>query len=253
MVRYIGFAVAALMSLILAGCVLAPGKFTSRLVVNADRSFTFSYQGEVYAENIQNPMSGGSSDADQPNPEGSSYYDDLAPATQKVAFRRHAGFFQSEPKSDAELGLDRIDEDNKNKAIAAALMKEQGYRKVEYLGGGKFLVDYQISGRLDHALVWPFNIDAQVFFPFIATELRANGTVRVMAPGFANSGTSGMSSGMDKMADHLDGTFTLDTDAEIVSQNQEEGAVSAGGRRTVTWKVNSLTRTAPMAVLRMKP
>ena len=50
----------------------------------------------------------------------------------------------------------------------------------------------------------------------------------------------------------LDGTFTLDTDAEIVSQNNEDGPQPAGGRKTISWKVSPLTRDAPTAVLRLK-
>ncbi|MBN9918207.1 hypothetical protein JND32_15015, partial [Listeria monocytogenes] len=47
-------------------------------------------------------------------------------------------------------------------------------------------------------------------------------------------------------------TFTLDTDAEIVSQNQEDGAVTTGTRKTVTWKATPTTKDAPTAVLRFK-
>ncbi|MEO9130098.1 MAG: hypothetical protein ABI240_02695, partial [Sphingomonas sp.] len=88
---------------------------------------------------------------------------------------------------------------------------------------------------------------------FIAIEVRANNTVRMKAPGFANdNGSKGMGMpGMDKGASQLDGVFTLDTNAEIVSQNNEEGPATAAGRKTVTWKVTPLTRDAPSAVLRM--
>ena len=44
----------------------------------------------------------------------------------------------------------------------------------------------------------------------------------------------------------------LDTDAEIVSQNQEDGAVTTGTRKTVTWKATPTTKDAPTAVLRFK-
>lgn len=201
--------------LLLAGCLLTPGKFTSKLVLNADRSFTFAYSGEVYA--IDQSMTSDSKDAD---------------ATKK--------------KAEAET---------KNRAMAEALSKEAGYRSVRYLGGGKFLIDYQTSGQLTHAFIYPFNLDAQAIVPFVAVELRGNGTVRVKAPGFANEAKdqAGAMGGMgDSGGDKLDGTFVLETDAEIVSQNNEDGPQAAGARKTISWKVSPLTRDAPTAVLRLK-
>lgn len=202
--------------LLLAGCLLTPGKFTSRLVLNADRSFTYSYTGEVYA-------------LDQSLPSADQKSEDTA-----------------KKKADAEA---------KNRAVADTLSKEAGYRSVRYLGDGKFMIDYQVSGQLTHAFVYPFNLDAQAIVPFIAVELRANGTVRVKAPGFANEAkeqAGGMGGMGDSGGDKLDGTFTLDTDAEIVSQNNEEGPQAAGARKTISWTVSPLTRDAPTAVLRLK-
>ena len=205
--------------LLLTACLLTPGKFTSTLVLNADRSFTYSYVGEVYA--LDQSMS----------PSGSD-------------------------EKPADAAKKKAESETKNRAIADALSKEAGYRSVRYLGDGKFTIDYQVSGQLTHAFVYPFNLDAQAIVPFIAVELRANGTVRVKAPGFANeakdqsAGLGGM--GGDTGGDKLDGTFTLDTDAEIVSQNNEDGPQPAGGRKTISWKVSPLTRAAPTAVLRLK-
>ena len=122
------------------------------------------------------------------------------------------------------------------------------------------LVDYSITSRLDHSFIFPFNIDAQAIIPFLAIEVRADGKVRVQAPGFANGDKSGgigggMGGGMGgpgapDAGKALDGTFTLTTNAEIVSQNQEEGATDTPRGKQVVWKVNSLTKTAPMATLR---
>jgi hypothetical protein len=50
----------------------------------------------------------------------------------------------------------------------------------------------------------------------------------------------------------LDGVFTLTTNAEIVSQNQENGGQSLpDGSKKVVWTVNPNTRDAPMAVLKV--
>jgi hypothetical protein len=210
------FVLALAAPLLLAGCLLTPGKFTSRLVLNADRSFTYSYAGEVYALDPESAMRTGSDDKAKPD---------------------------ASKKAEAEA---------KNRAIAEALSKEAGYRSVRYLGEGKFLIDYQVSGTLTHSFIYPFNVDAQAIVPFVAAELRANGTVRVKAPGFANEAKDQAGPMGDASGDKLDGSFVLETDAEIVSQNNEDGPAVTGASKTITWKVTPLTRDAPTAVLRLK-
>lgn len=237
-------ALVLLAPLVLTGCFLAPGKFTSSLTVNADRTFTYTYVGEVYGFNPDDAMKG----LDDKKGE-----DDAAPANsalQKIAFQDEAGGENAKDKQESA--------DAKFREMAAALTKEQGFRKAEYVGDNKFLIDYRISGTLDHTFLFPYNLDAGIIIPFVAVELRANGTVRVKAPGFASEGkdASGLGDlgggGAGKAASKLDGVFTLDTDAEIVSQNNEDGAKKAAGRTTIAWKATPLSSTAPMAVLRMQ-
>jgi hypothetical protein len=204
--------------LLLLGCILAPGKFSSTLRIDADRRFAFSYQGEVHA---LDPGKG---------------VEESGTATD--GRRREA------------------ERDARNRALAEALSKEAGYRSVVYLGDGTFRVDYRIEGTLDYHFVFPFNADAQAIFPFVMVELRGNGTVRVKAPGFAadrDMAAALPQGGMGSdAAARLDGRFTLDTDAEIVSQNNEDGPVRADGRARITWTATPLTRDAPTAVLRLR-
>lgn len=230
------FLAALLLPLILTSCVLAPGKFTSTLTVNADRSFSFSYVGEVYSLDLDHaPM-----EIDKVNAKPSAFHRIAAPEDDSAA-RKAAT-------------------ERRNQAVAEALSKEYGYRKVAYLGEGRFQIDYAVDGKLTHNFVFPFNVDAQAVFPFVAVELRGNGTVRVQAPGFANDqsamtammGGAGDMPGANKPGEKMDGTFTLDTDAEIVSQNNENGPVAAGARRRIVWTATPLTKTAPLAVLRFK-
>jgi hypothetical protein len=209
--------------LLLASCVLTPGKFTSTLTILANRHFTFSYVGEVYA------LEGG----DQLKSLG-----DLGGAMGKNGKETPL----SAREKAANEAQEKADADTRNRAIAEALSKEEGYRSAVYVGDGKFLIDYTISGTLDHGFVYPYNIDAEAFFPFIAIEVRRGGTVRVNAPGFAN--------GSSKPGD-LGGSFTLITDAEIVSQNNEDGPTVNDGRKTIVWKATPLTKTAPTAVLKL--
>lgn len=239
-------AVAALvLPLLLGACVLTPGKFAATLTVNKDRSFAFAYVGEVIAfdfgKGMMDGLGGGKQDAEARPGNASFAQDDAAKEKADKA---------------AEAASKKAEFERKCRAIAAALAKEAGYRKVEYVGEGKFLVDYAVTGTLTHNFVYPFNIDAEAVFPFIALELRADGKVRMKAPAFAKDsasagGTGGLGGGMGELgpAGKLDGTFTLDTDAEIVSQNTESGAQTVGGRKRVVWTVTPLNKTAPMAVL----
>lgn len=237
----------------LSSCVLAPGKFVSTLSIDANRHFTFTYVGEVLALDMNSDMLQGmapsSNSGDKTDPAGADG-DDGTPVLQQIALQTDSGTTDDDAKDKAAK---KAAAELKNKAIAEALSKETGFRKVTYMGDGKFIIDYAISGTLDHAFLWPYNLDAELVFPFIAIELRGNNTIRVKAPAFANDNDKSASTlpGMDKAASQLDGTFTLDTDAEIVSQNNEEGPVTTAGRRKIVWKATPLTKDAPVAVLRM--
>lgn len=226
--RWVRAALAVVLPLVLASCVLAPGKFTAKMTIDADRSFAFSYVGEVFALNMKDGTSSSTIDEED------------ADAVQKKA-------------------AEKADTERKNAAIAAALSKEAGYRSARYMGDGRFLIDYSTRGTLTHTFVYPFNVDAEAMFPFLAIELRTGGTVRMKAPGFANENDSNKA-GLGAMGEmggagpgsKLDGVFTLDTNAEIVSQNSEDGASAAvDGRRTISWKATPTTKIAPMAVLRL--
>lgn len=216
---------AMLLPLLLASCVLAPGKFTATLTINADRSFAFSYAGEVWA------IDTGAAKPDDPEAD---------PRVKALARER--------AKADAEAH---------NRMIAEALSREAGYRRVSYLGDGRFMIDYAVKGQLSHAFMWPYNLDAELLVPFLAIELRAGGIVRVKAPAFANEDAKavpGIPGGQQiDLTSKLDGSFTLDTDAEIVSQNEESGVATAGGRKRITWRATPATKAAPTAVLKLAP
>lgn len=219
---------ALLAPLMLLGCVLTPGKFVSTLSINADRTFAFTYKGEV------------------------------------IALRQDSAGKSSDDTTDAEKKPEETpgeDDDAKFRAMADALSKEAGYRSVVYRGKGKFDIDYAINGHLDHGFVFPYNTDAEAVFPFLAVEVRQGGLVRVKAPGFANSKSDAMSGAAGGLgsspsvdaAKYLDGVFTIDTDAEIVSQNTEEGSKALGRRKAISWKATPLTKDAPTAVIRVRP
>lgn len=224
---------------LLSACLLTPGKFDSTLDIRKDGSFTFTYKGEV---KVADPGEG-------LKDMGKDGEDSKDGATNKDAVYTPVAARTDDAGEDA-------DKATKLRAIATALAKEKGFRSARYVGGDTIAVDYAISGRLDHSFVFPFNIDAEAVFPFVAVEIRNDGKVRVQAPGFGGSAGGDKAGGMGGMggpdkAEGREGTFTLTTDAEIVSQNQEDGATITPQGRRIVWKVTPLTKVAPMAVLKI--
>ena len=228
--------------LMLGACLVTPGKFESTLDIRADRQFSFTYKGEI----ISSDMKGlGSS--------GEDLIGDDAPEKKDSALHKTAmqtgssGSFDNRSAAGDEAQM---------QAIAAALSKEKGFRSARYMGNHRFEIDYAISGRLTHNFLFPFNSDAEIVLPFVAVELRGDDRVRVKAPGYSNGfdksrepmGQSGPGEDASKA---LDGHFTLTTDAEIVSQNQEDGAQSIAGGKRIVWRITPLTSEAPMATLRV--
>ncbi|HEY0412015.1 MAG TPA: hypothetical protein VGD66_02590 [Allosphingosinicella sp.] len=208
------FALALAAPFLLVSCLLSPGKFASTLDIGKDRSFTFTYVGEVIVNDPKMTDKNGEPAATPAKPG--------PPSAETVARRR---------------------------AIADALAKEAGYRSVQYLGGDKFRVDYSISGRLDRSFVYPINLDATAFIPWIAVELRKDGTVRMKAPAFGDASEM-MGSGVPgEPAEGREGTLTLTTDATLVMQNNEEG-LAAGPGTKVVWRVTPSSKAVPTAVIR---
>jgi len=212
--RMMRLALALAAPLMLASCLLSPGRFTSTLDIRKDRSFTFTYVGEVIVNDPKvtdkdgQPMEA----AAKPGP----------PSPETLAQRR---------------------------AVAEALSKEAGYRSVEYKGGDKYVVDYAMSGKLDRGFAYPVNLDATAIIPWIVAEVRKDGTVRVKAPAFGDPGEM-LGTGMPAQpAEGREGTFTLTTDAALVMQNNEAGLASGPGTKIV-WKVTPTSRAVPTAVIR---
>ena len=213
--------------LLLVSCLLTPGKFVSTLDIRKDRSFAFTYAGEVIA--AEDKMSE-ASDCEEGEPD-------------------------CDPKSVAEKKAKRAaDQEVKLREVAEALGREAGYRSVEYLGQRRFRVDYATGGRLDRNFIYPFNSDAAAIIPWVAIELRKDGTARMKAPGFGEEETMsapGMPGPLGEGGSEKSGTFTLTTDAELVMHNEESGAQpgQSGGKKVV-WRVTPTTKAAPTAVLR---
>jgi hypothetical protein len=217
----LGLALAA--PLLLTACFLTPGTFQSTLDIGRDRSFTFTYVGEVVLSDPGTSASAGFRLDDEASGEAELEADESsAPAEPTEAQRR---------------------------SIIEALSREAGYRSVEYVGEGKFRVDYSISGRLDHNFVYPVNVDAMALIPWIAVEVRQDGTARMTAMAFGDGPTDSPPGVATDPNRFRDGIFTLTTDADLLMHNDEDGPTE-GERTSVSWRITPTSRSAPTAVVR---
>ena len=261
--RFAGLGFLLTAPLLLASCLLTPGKFTSTLDIKADRSFTFTYAGEVIFQDPAEAMAQGmaegmAADATQPVDDegrsaegGDSDMDaDLDADTDSPEMAPPTPVFTPAapgPETPAKIA--------ERRALAETLAKEVGYRSVEYLGNNKFRVDYAISGRLDRGFMFPINLDAKALLPWVVIEVRRDNTARVSALAFgdadSNMGGMGGSGGSapGKPPIEREGTFTLTTDATLVMQNNEEGMAPGPGTKVV-WRVTPTSKTVPTAVVR---
>lgn len=253
------------LAVLVAGCIWLPGKFTSDLTVGKDRSFTFQYKGELYLA----PLMEASKKAefkpdtcyDDDMNERTCTADELAEQKQtwqkeqddkkqndaKAAQYMFGGINPSDPKAAAEF--------------ADRMQRQAGWNKVEYVGNGKFDVDFSMSGKLDRDFTFPSVERFPMSNALVQLSVRSDGTVRVDAPGFGPSaggmGAAAMMQGMtltdDKSADGdaptADGTFTVHTDGQILANNTDEGPVASGAQKTLSWKISPRTQSAPMALI----
>jgi hypothetical protein len=231
---FIRLAFTAAAALTLSSCILSPGKFVSTLHIAKDRSFTFTYVGEVILLDPASAMQQGMQEGLAGMGDGGAEDEGNSAASEPPA----------KPAAETAQAVDEA------KAVAEALSKEAGYRSVEYLGKNRFKVDYAMTGKLDRSFVYPVNMDAKSIIPWIAIEVRKDRTARVMAIAFGDQDMNMGGAGKpDSQPSERSGTFTFTTDAELVMQNNEEGTVPGPGRKVV-WKVTPASKTVPTAVVR---
>lgn len=272
--------------LLLAGCMLLPGKFTSDLALRKDGSFSFSYKGEIYLLALSKMAAEqrSKSEGDATFEPATCYNDDTGDerectsdeiAEQKktweddIASGKAAA--EEKKKSDeamAKAMLGGIDPSDPRAAqeFAERLRRQRGWKSVIDKGDGRFEVEYAISGRLDHDFSFPTIERFPMVTPFVTLIRRADGTVRVEAPAFASNAASSPFMGMAAAAADgkdgkraaegmptLDGVLTLTTDAEILANNTDEGPVAGPAGKRLEWKVSDRTTSAPTALVRINP
>lgn len=267
--------------LALSACLLSPGKFTSQLDVRRDGRFTYGYTGEIHLLALSKLAAMGQDKAGDGEfvPQPCYNDDDLAErdctpeekAQQKSDWDTERAAAKDRQKRDNEAmkamlgGIDPADP-KAAEELAARLRKQAGWKRVDYKGDGLFDVDFALSGRLDHDFVFPTLERFPVANAFVAVVRRADGSVRIDAPGFAPTAGGDPFRSMMTMAAladegkndpeiptmvQLDGQFAIVTDAPILANNTDDGPVADAAGQRLTWTVNVRTQTAPMALLKL--
>ena len=283
--RFAAAALVATFSLLLSACLISPGKFSSALDIRKDGRFSYSYTGEIYMLGLsklaemgnKGKSSGVFSPArcykqEDSMDERSCTEDELA--KQKSDWDEGQKSRADKDKRDGEMMralLGGIDPTSPKAAeeFADRLRKQAGWRKVIYKGEGLFEVDFAISGRIDHDFTFPTIERFPMANAFVVLIRRADGTVRMDAPGFAAANTGGgMSSfaqlaamgaamdegkdGQDKMPKlpALEGTLVLTTDGAILANNTDDGPAGLPTGQRLEWKISPRTAAAPTALIR---
>ena len=176
----------------------------------------------------------------------------------------------------AIFGMDPSNPEGMND-FAKTLMKQAGWRKVEYKGEGVFMVDYLHTGRLDQDFVFPLLPDQQLLVPFVMIKRRADGAALVETPGYSLGTNGGMIGSMAALAseaipggtldvgdqkkpmrnpmDHINGKFTITTDGEILTNNTADGPTAVASQpaaRQLFWEFNDAKDPAPKALIKLR-
>lgn len=271
----------AALALMLTGCFITPGKFTSELVLGQDGSFGFSYEGEIFflglSKLAQMDAAGEEFEAE------ACFGDDYEArdcteaelsqqrAEWEAGAEERAAKARQESQKMAKLmgGIDPTDP-KAAEELRNLLLRHKGWNRVEHKGDGVFDVSYSVSGTLSHDMMFPVIEGFPSANLFVQVILRDDDVVRVNAPAFsaqdeANpmgsmmggmAGLAAMGAAKDK-ADNLpelpamDGTFTIVTDGQVLANNTDEGPGRDGENSRLTWKVDQRSKAAPTALIKL--
>lgn len=273
--------------LVLTGCFLVPGLFTSNVDLRKDGTFAFAYAGEIIFQtpdeamrdakpeawsdnkaNCSGPVPGAKPTAD--GAEASS--DESRPCTRsEIAAKKKD--WDAEQKAAAEKKLKdsqqfaalfgyNPSDDAANQKFAAQLMKYDGWKSVVYKGKGVFLVDYQITGKLGYDFIFPTFPQGDFIIPFVQLRKRDQGSVAITAPALIGGGLKGLASKMKALgapetgdmpqSSRTKGVLTLTTDGEILTNNTENGPTRVPVGRSLSWSIDTSSEKVPEALIRVQ-
>lgn len=286
--------------LLLSGCLLIPGKFDSKMLLQKDGQYTFFYNGQMQIFSGDDKGLGGrsyipfdpdslkcSSKIDNETGEvtaldygnyGSSdddtdapyRYEDRECSKEEIATERqkhedrNARRKKEEDEQKAVMGSmfgGAIPGDDENlKKFAEQLAKYDGWNKVEYVGNDMFEVEYAISGQFDQTFSFPSIPSATMQFPFVQIIRRKGHELEILTPAMAGPGGLFGAMAMKEMGGKgmpemspIEGTFVIETDGEVLTNNSADGYVSDGVNKTMTWNVGKggVLGDSPRAIVKL--
>ena len=193
-------------ALVLSGCFMTPGKFTSELAITGPDTFTFSYEGEIFFLGLSKlaQMDAGKevfTPSDCYNDETFEPRDcsEAEIASQRADWEAGAAERAEQAKKQAQQmaalmgGIDPSDP-KAAEELVKLLQRQKGWERVVHKGDGVFDVSYRITGTMGHDFMFPLIEGFPTTNPFVQVFLRKGGQVRINAPGFAvqNTETGGM-------------------------------------------------------------
>lgn len=280
--------VVALCALLLSACLVLPGKFAATLDLRKDGNFTYTYKGDIVILGLTKLAEMAMAQKPKPEFAPSACYKkdgeterDCTPAEVTAQMKDWQAAQTAQAEKDARdkemivKALGGIDPTDPKAAadIAARLSGQAGFKRVTYMGNGRYDVDYAISGVLAYDYQFP-TIERMMpqVIPFIVLNKRSNGEVRVDSPLMQQAALSmpggNMAQvftqmvGLDKDGKRseaakdfpvVNGHFTLTTDGVILSNNTEHGAKPVAGGKQLDWDINFFTAIAPMALIGLAP
>ncbi len=155
-------------------------------------------------------------------------------------------------------------DDDANRKLAASLMKYEGWKTVTYKGKGVFDVDYSLASKTSHDFLFPLFPQVDLIIPFVQIRKRTGNSVMVNAPALVGGGMKalaarakamGQARGSEEMpgaSQATRGTFTLTTDAEIMTNNTDDGPVADPRGRRLVWEIDPSSEKIPEALVRLK-
>lgn len=287
--RAIAAGLVAGLSLLLTGCFITPGKFTSTLDLGADQEFTFTYEGEIFFLGLSQIAKMGEGAAEfEPEPcyvDGS--FDERECTRNEIegqraqwaanAEERAARAAQEAEQMSALLGGIDVTDPQASAKFTELLLRQKGWNSVVDKGDGVFEVSYSLTGKLTHDFAFPVIEGVPSTNPFVQIFLRDGDVVRINAPGYSAqnesgplgammgglAGMAGMAAAMGDEASAgpggsappelpaMDGTFTITTTSAMTirANNTDEGAARTPTGEKLVWEIDTATKAAPTALI----
>ena len=272
----------AALALLLAACLVLPGKFAATLDIRKDGHFNYTYKGEMLVLGLTKLAETALKAAPPAKFEPSSCYKDdgeterpcnqTETAQQKTDWdsaQKAAAVKQQQNLETFKKVFGGIDPNDPKAAqeLAARMRHQSGWNSVVYKGNGVYDVDISIAGTLDRDFGFPTIERMPGMMPFLVINRRVNGEMRIDSPLMQYAalsmpgGAAAQAYEQDKAAKKSgqsapwpdfpqpDGHLTLTTDGVILSNNTEHGPKLVLGGKQLDWDISGHTPIPPMALI----